>query len=168
MNKKQKKTTFFLNPKLYSLEAIYGAAYVFLDKAYIYLDGSPKSKIKITLKAKKGLKESKNLKEEFLNELLNFSLRDQVSKNNKKIRERIVGTVLSIASSPLEKNETEEDLMFKEKTMELEQDFSKMTAPWCKTGSRKKTSSKKKTWRKDPAGIMTPWEKKRSSKRKKK
>ena len=42
-----------INPKLYSLETVYSAAYVFLDRAYILLDGDPKEKIVVKLKPKK-------------------------------------------------------------------------------------------------------------------
>jgi len=31
--------------RLYPLEAVYGAAYVFLDRAYLRLDGNPKKEI---------------------------------------------------------------------------------------------------------------------------
>ena len=85
-----------VDSRIYSPEAVYGAAYVFLDRAYVRLDGNPKKKITIFLKSKKTFKESKRekLKEEFFNELLNYSLRFQISKQNQKIREYLVGTAM--------------------------------------------------------------------------
>jgi len=64
---------FSLNLQSYPLEAVYGASYVFIDKAYLFLDSQSSRKIEISLKGKKKLtkKQLDNLKGEFLNELLN-------------------------------------------------------------------------------------------------
>lgn len=99
MKKKENKTSVLVDPKVYSLEAVYAAAYLFLDRAYFFLEEGPKSKIKINIKGRDKLTEKKlkNLEDEFLNELLNSSLRDRISKNNKKIREYILGRVLTSA-----------------------------------------------------------------------
>ncbi|XOA42781.1 MAG: His-Xaa-Ser system protein HxsD [Candidatus Nealsonbacteria bacterium] len=100
INKSENKIIVSVNPKLYPFQALYGAAYVFLDRAYVYLDGDPKKEIHIHLKGKKKLtkKEIKTLADEFLNELLNYSLRYHISKDNRKIREYIVGAALIGAS----------------------------------------------------------------------
>ena len=96
IKKGKNQITITVDSRIYPLEVVYGAAYVFLDKAYLFLDGDPKKKITITIKGKKELnkKETGNLAREFLNELLNYSLRYQISKQNRKIREYIVGTAL--------------------------------------------------------------------------
>jgi hypothetical protein len=52
IDQKKNQITFWLNTKTYPLEAIYSAAYVFLDRAYIYLDGDPKKEIQVSLKGK--------------------------------------------------------------------------------------------------------------------
>lgn len=129
MQKKENKIIVLIDSNLYPLEAIYGAAYIFLDRAYIFLEKGPKTKIKIILKEKGKL--SKNLKDEFLNELLNFSLRYKISKNNKKIREYIVGKALSTS------------LMthLTSKTEQLEQKNNPL-------------------WKKNSSGIVIPWDKK--------
>ena len=41
-----------INAKIYALETIYSAAYVFLDRAYILLDGDPENEVIIELKPK--------------------------------------------------------------------------------------------------------------------
>ena len=46
---------FFLNLQNYPLEAVYGTAYVFLDRAYLFLDSRPSKKITVSLKGKKKL-----------------------------------------------------------------------------------------------------------------
>jgi His-Xaa-Ser system protein HxsD len=158
MKNKGNKIVVFLNPKLYSLEAIYGAAYVFLDRAYVYLEEAAKSKVKVTLKGKKRLTEKglDGLRDEFLNELLNFSLREQISKSNKKIREYIVARALSSASAtgiPGRKPMGQEDIR--------ERKLSGGVIPW--TGERFKenpSGKKERIWGKDPLGIAVPWEEK--------
>lgn len=97
--------TLKVNAQTYTLEAIYGAAYVFLDVAYVFLDKDTAGDIIVTLKPKtisnkKGLE---NLSGEFSNQLLNYSLREAIAKDNQKIREYIVGRALvgAIGEDPL-------------------------------------------------------------------
>lgn len=127
-NKNQIKV--LISPKIYPLESVYGAAYVFLDRAYIRLDGDPQKKIIIQIKSKKKINKKglENLADAFLNELLNYGLRYQISKKNKKIREYIVGTALlsALGESVEEKGKEKE----------------------------------KEDWQKDTLGIAIPWEEK--------
>lgn len=108
----QKQIQIAIDPQLYPLEAVYGAAYVFLDRAYLRLAGNPKKEIIVQIKGKENLTKRKleNLADEFLNELLNYSLRCKISKNNRKIREYIVGTALlsSLAETPEKEGEKED------------------------------------------------------------
>ncbi len=96
INSKENQIIFRLNTKTYPLEAIYSTAYVFLDRAYIFLDGDPKKEIVVYLKGKEKLnsQELENLKGEFCNELLNYLLRKEIAKANQKIREIIIGAAL--------------------------------------------------------------------------
>ena len=68
-----KEIKIAVNPKIYPLEAIYGAAYVFLDRAYVFLDGNPKTKIMVSIKSKdeENFGKADKIKSEFLNELVN-------------------------------------------------------------------------------------------------
>jgi His-Xaa-Ser system protein HxsD len=98
MKIKKKKGAIILsiNPKIYSLAVIRGAAYVFIDRMYIRLDGNPDKKIKIFLKAKPefDMDELPHLTGEFENELLSYSLREQINKANQSIKELIVSRAL--------------------------------------------------------------------------
>lgn len=87
-----------LSTKIYPLEAMLSACFVFIDRAYVFLDADSTGKeIKVFLKPKKN-NFSKRILEvmqgEFMNELLHYSLRHIVSKNNKKIKEFIIGRAL--------------------------------------------------------------------------
>lgn len=88
---------FKLNSKIYPLEAILNACYAFIDRAYIFLDNDSKTKnINVSFKGKHKLSEKnlKSLQGEFMNELLHSSLRYNINKNNKKIREYIINRAL--------------------------------------------------------------------------
>ncbi|MFY9401863.1 MAG: His-Xaa-Ser system protein HxsD [Candidatus Omnitrophota bacterium] len=87
-----------INPSLYPLGAIYGASYVFIDRAYIFLDGDEKKVINIHIKSKKkvSLSALRSLVGEFQNELLNYSFRDKINKSTRKIREAIIERALAV------------------------------------------------------------------------
>ena len=89
MTKEKDSIVALVNLRLYPLPAVYAAAFVFLDETYIRLEEGGGGKVQIILKGKKKLTEEKlrDLRDRFLNELLNCSLREQISKNNKKIRQ---------------------------------------------------------------------------------
>lgn len=75
-----------VNPKLYPLEAVYSAAYVFMDRAYIVLDGDPEKEIIVKIKPKPECS-LENVEGEFNNELLNYADYLTRAKETKKIRE---------------------------------------------------------------------------------
>jgi len=127
-----------INSKIYPLEAILNASYAFIDRTYIFLDDdSRKNEITVSLKGKQRLSTKKlnNLRGEFMNELLHCALRCKISKNNKKIREYIVGRAL-YSALPLSMEETI-----------LEDDSEKLS------------------YQEDPLGIAIPWEEKYGKKK---
>ncbi len=102
-----------IDSKLYDLNVVYNAAYNFLDRAYVVLDGDPEDVIKITLKAKE--KSNKKTLEElagnFFNELVGARIRADISNKNKAIREYIISADLIGASPELRKKiEQEHDV----------------------------------------------------------
>lgn len=135
-----------INAKVYPLEAIYAAAYVFLDKAYIFLEGDPAKKIFVNIKSKEedGPSVEKKIKGEFLNELINCGLRQKISEKNSKLREYIVGAALLGASGKLNvfpASAQDED--------EAECDCS---------GEDGESTEEDLKWEDDPLGIAVPWE----------
>jgi len=136
---KNKTIKFLLNLKNYPLEAVYGAAYVFLDKAYLFLDSRSTEKIEVSLKGKKKLtkKQLEDLKGEFLNELLNYTLRVNLAKSNRKLREYIVSQALISAvgeGEPAGENE-----------LGYQEDPLGIAVPWEeKYGKKQKSSAKRK------------------------
>jgi His-Xaa-Ser system protein HxsD len=88
--------TLKVDMSIYPLSAVYAAAYVFLDRAYVLLDKGAKNQVIVQLKGKEELTEPKKtaLRGEFGNELLNCALRESIAKENVKIREYVVGQAL--------------------------------------------------------------------------
>jgi len=86
---KDNRITLAVNPKLYPLEAVYSAAYVFMDRAYIVLDGDPEKEILVNMKLKDGVQSVslEQLGDEFNNELINYADYLTRARETKKIRE---------------------------------------------------------------------------------
>ena len=115
-----------LNTRIYPLEAILNACYAFIDRAYIFLDSDFSGKqIKVYFKDKKGLsrKRAELFRSEFMNELLHCALRCNISKNNRKIREYIVGRALCSAVSV-------SDLLSGSTKLDYQRDPLGIAIPW--------------------------------------
>lgn len=130
-----------INPKLYALETVYSAAYVFLDRAYVLLDGDPKKEIIVKLKSKKK-EDLEKLGLEFLNELINYSDYQKRSEQTKKIREILLQRAL-ITNDP---SIIQADKEFNDEIEGLDDDEDFLD---------------------DPEGIAIPWEEKYGKKSKK-
>jgi len=127
-----------LNSKVYPLEGILNACYNFIDKAYIFLDSDSQVKqIKVYFKEKNRLSAGKlaGLKGEFMNELLHCALRYQISKNNKKLRECIIGRALYSALPT-------SDLFTSSEKSDYQEDPLGIAIPWEKKYSKNKKKKK--------------------------
>lgn len=102
--KKSKESVFVsINPKIYPLDVIYTASYVFIDRAYVLIDGEPEKKIIVELKPKK--KENlERLGREFNNELLHYSFYKYVSDKTRDIRITLLQRALLTNDPSLLKN----------------------------------------------------------------
>lgn len=140
MNKKEEGEILKINPKIYNLRVVYSCAYVFLDKAYVFLDGDPKKEIIVRISSKNG-KNQKQIVGEFKNELLNAALRNEISKENIKLREAIVSSAL-FSSSEERKSDSKGGHTAVNKAKPKTKDN-------CKDNKIE-----------DPLGIAIPWEEK--------
>ena len=84
--------TVTVDTSVYSTEAIYGAAYTFMDRAYVHLAKGVDRSIEVNLTGRTPLGEEglRNLGGEFLNELLNQLIRINLDESGRKVREYIV------------------------------------------------------------------------------
>jgi len=138
IKQKENQIIFWLNSKTYPLEAIYSTAYVFLDRAYVHLDGDPAKELAVSLKGKEKFnkKQLKKLEGEFHNELLNYLLRVEIAKRNKKVRDFIIGTAL-VSALP-------QELVTPSTKDNWQEDPLGIAVPWEEKYGKKKAKSKKK------------------------
>ncbi len=80
---------FVVDEKLYPTDAIYGAAYIFVDRCYVFLDRPADAKVAVRLRTKAPASESEleALAGELANELLNQVLRLRIGDSTARIRE---------------------------------------------------------------------------------
>ncbi len=129
-----------VNPKIYPLEAVYSAAYVFLDKVYLLLDGDPESEVIVELKPKnkpKNKEELEALGREFNNELINYSDYQKRSEKTARIRELIMQRALLTNAQLSDEQGSDADESINNTGIEDDADFLE-----------------------DPEGIAIPWEEK--------
>lgn len=128
-----------LDEKVYPLEAIYSAGFMFIDNFYIFLDSKKKGKIEVTIKGKKNsmAKKEQTVEDDFANELMYNSARITVANRNKKIREYIVGRALFSAAGG---NAVSDASIKKSKNSDS---LGIMASPDKKSKKKKKKSAKK-------------------------
>lgn len=81
---------FLVDEELYPLPAIHGAAYVFIDRCYVFLDRPEPARVRVVLTAKTGAAAPEALRAligEFANELLSCAFRHQIAQDNRVLIE---------------------------------------------------------------------------------
>jgi len=90
-----------LEEGLYSLDAIYGTAYVFIDRCYVLLDRPSPGRISVRLRPKAGTAATADdLMGEFENELLGQAWRRLLVEENRKLVETVTTHALAGAAGP--------------------------------------------------------------------
>ena len=118
-----------VNPKIYALEVIYSAAYMFIDRFYTILNGDPEKEIDVELipKSKNMIREElKKAAMEFNNELVNYSVYAVQAARTSGIRQAIIQAALSPVYK--ERNERNDKDINDEDTEEVEVE---LTCPYC-------------------------------------
>jgi len=124
--------SFDLNEELYSKEAVYGAAYLFLDRVYVFLTRTGDAQTRVRLRAKGEATESdlEALAGEFANELLNQMVRRQVSDATSQIREY----TLARAFFGNEGRASIDSLLAELDAEDLDDDPLEIEVPWERSG----------------------------------
>ena len=89
-----------LDATLYPLPAIYGAAYIFIDRCYVFLERPQPDQVRVVLTAKGGQADAGALRAlvgEFANELLSCAWRHQITLDNRVLLETV--TMQAIAGA---------------------------------------------------------------------
>ena len=154
----QSEVTFTLDVKKESLEAVFGAAYLLIDRAFVSLSGDRVKKIDVVLRPKdpKTLT-PRAVASEFLCDLESQKVRWAVARNNLPIREFIAEQAVLIANGtvpppPAQAPEPAADQLTDDQRKEIEKLISEVEAE-IKTMNEKKTNP-------DPKNIKASWEEK--------
>ena len=89
------EASFLIDTRIYTLSSVLKASYVLIDKAYIYLESAEENRIKASVKSKGQAVSGEQIAGEFLNELLNQCLQEQIDKETGRIRELLVARAFS-------------------------------------------------------------------------
>lgn len=89
----ERQIAFTLNESVYNRGAIFGTAYLFVDRCFLWLSQPKDGALRVQLKAKEPATPDAlhALAGEFANELLNQMVRQQVSQSTQRIREYYMG-----------------------------------------------------------------------------
>ncbi len=88
---------------LYPLGAVYGAAYIFIDRCYVLLGRPDAAQYSVTLAWKKGVPPDGALRDlagEFMNELLSCSWRAKINEESRSIIESVTAQAFQGALGP--------------------------------------------------------------------
>lgn len=127
-----RRVSFELDETVYALDAIYGAAYLFIDRCYVFLTRPGDRRVEVRLKPKGEATEAglEALAGEFANELLNQVLRLRIGESTRKIREYTMARAFFSSST-----QTSIDQLLAELDQEeLAEDDLSIPVPW-DTGS---------------------------------
>ena len=117
-----------VDESIYPIDAIYGAAYLFVDRCYLFMSRPGDKKILLRFRGKKPLDKDglEQLAGEFSNELLNQILRFRISESTSKIREYYMAR--AFASHPAQ--QSIDSLLAELDAEELEEDDLEISVPW--------------------------------------
>ena len=123
-----RRVSFDLDEDIYPRDAIYGAAYLFVDRCFLFLTRPSDGTVGVRLKPKEEGDEAglEALAGEFANELLNQVIRSRVSEATAQIREYYMAKAFFADS-----NQTSIDALLAElDAEELEEDPLEISVPW--------------------------------------
>jgi hypothetical protein len=111
-----------VDPRIYPLETVYSAAYVFLDRAYILLEGDPKKEIRVLVRPKGG-GDPERMGMDFFNELLSYARYFSSVRENSEVTRMIIQRALFSAEPGLAQEM--EDKEIEDLIKELEEEEEK-------------------------------------------
>ncbi len=123
-----RRVSFVLDEKIYPRDAIYGAAYLFVDRCWLYFTrpGDDQIEVRLKTRAQPDQAQLEALAGEFANELLNQVLRQRVGEATAQIREYYMAKAFFADSS-----QTSIDALLAElDAEELEEDPLEIAVPW--------------------------------------
>jgi His-Xaa-Ser system protein HxsD len=129
----ERRVRFVVNEEVYDLDVIQGAAYLFLDRCYVFLDRPGDRRVEVVLRTK-GEADAAALEAlggEFANELLNQALRKNVASTNARIREFLMAKAFFSVDAP----STIDRLLAELDAEEMKEDPLEIPVPWADGGN---------------------------------
>jgi His-Xaa-Ser system protein HxsD len=121
------QVSFTVQESLFPIDAIYGAAYLFVDRCWVYLSRPADAQVGVHLKPKPdGETDLDALAGEFANELLNQSLRARIGESTATIREYYMAR--AFFTTPVQSSI--DALLAELDAEELEDDDLEISVPW--------------------------------------
>jgi His-Xaa-Ser system protein HxsD len=120
--------SFDVDESVYPLDAIYGAAYLFVDRCFVFLS-RPKPQVvnvRLTPRTAAAPAEVATLAGEFMNELLSQAARLRLSQSTARLREYYTAAALRAAASA----PSVDDLLAELDAEELGDDPLEISVPW--------------------------------------
>ena len=124
----ERRVSFTVSEELYPLDAIYGAAYLFVDRCYVFLDRPGDKQVEVRLKSREPADEAalESLAGEFANELLNQVLRFRIGESTGRIREYYMAR--AFFSTPAQASI--DQLLAELDAEEMAEDDLEISVPW--------------------------------------
>lgn len=126
----ERRVSFVLDEELYPRDAIYGAAYLFVDRAWIFLTRPADRQVEVRLKPKDPASTDRGTLEalagEFANELLNQVLRQRIGESTRALREYTLARALFTDDT----QSSIDALLAELDAEELEEDDLEIAVPW--------------------------------------
>jgi His-Xaa-Ser system protein HxsD len=103
INARDGGAAFDVDTRIYPIDAVLGASYVFINRAYVFLDQPAPNRIRVQMSGKTtlGWDAVKAMCGEFMNELLGQVLRERSAKRYGKLREALLARALFAAAPGL-------------------------------------------------------------------
>ncbi len=92
-----------VDDSIYPLEAVYGAAYIFIDRCYVLVERPAEGRYRVTLASKHPEADAEALRHlvgEFANELLSCAWRHRITQDNRAVIEAVTKQALAGAMGP--------------------------------------------------------------------
>lgn len=124
----EREVQFRIDETLYALDAIYGAAYLFIDRCYVFLTRPADKCVGVRLRTREASTEQQleALAGEFANELLNQVLRLRISESTLTIRDYYMAR----AFHATEARSTIDQLLAELDAEEMASDPLEVPVPW--------------------------------------
>ena len=125
----ERRVSFVVDESIYARDAVYGAAYLFVDRCWVFLSSPSEKEIEVRLTARDATVSEEELRElagDFANELLNQAVRVQVGEQTAQIREYYLARAFFSDT-----NQSSIDALLAElDAEELEDDELEISVPW--------------------------------------